>query len=413
MIHSGMVDSDTNDIPTIDLLLKHGANVTNRLKDGSTILHVAASRGLIDLIKKCVKSGVDINAQDDEGKTPLINAIFNDKPEATCELILLGANVALKNEDGFYPIHFIADASIDFPCLSEILAKIKDIDATNEQSQTSLHLAAQKSTATFSQLLSKGASIKKKDQNGETALFYAAKNKRPNNVALCIENGIDVNVSNNSKTVPLIYAVKERDYPSVVLLLNAKADPNVQDDYEDPVLTNAAKNADYSIVVALLKAGARIDTSEFEEIQNSFYDTEKGDSIIALLKTPLQNLPPLPEIDLSSKDGFWWYAGTIPASQFKKGVCRMVSSEAESIDESEEMLRFSRYEIERYTKTNYLFEQNIQIFGDIVDIDETKYTVSRDSNQLYLYSENENDCKVFKYAGKTFPESWGNSTTDN
>jgi cytohesin len=65
-------------------LLKAGADKEAKNKDQETPLHVAARRGHADTVNALLKAGANVNAVDDNGKTPSmlgdekIKAIFED-----------------------------------------------------------------------------------------------------------------------------------------------------------------------------------------------------------------------------------------------------------------------------------------------------------------------------------------------
>ena len=92
-----------------DLLRKHGG------KYGS--IHTAAAGGDTDAVKEFLADGVDVNAKDETGRTPLLLVgIDNDLhhvPQHVLEeiaelLIAKGADVNAKDEEGFTPMDHAA-----------------------------------------------------------------------------------------------------------------------------------------------------------------------------------------------------------------------------------------------------------------------------------------------------------------
>lgn len=78
----------------------------NEIKDksGATALHVAASKGYVQVIGLLVQLGVDINAKDVDGWTPLHAAVHWGQNDA-CELLAEhGANFSARNKMGSTPI---------------------------------------------------------------------------------------------------------------------------------------------------------------------------------------------------------------------------------------------------------------------------------------------------------------------
>ena len=74
----------------IGLLLSAGADVTMRDNRENTALHHAAMRGVMQVIKALVDAGSEIDAQNKQGWTPLMNACYWCQPDAVAVFIELG-----------------------------------------------------------------------------------------------------------------------------------------------------------------------------------------------------------------------------------------------------------------------------------------------------------------------------------
>lgn len=83
---------------TVEVLLKHKANVNLGTREKITPLHVAASWGYIELVSKLLEHGALIDTTEENKNTALHVALFyKDVAEV---LIKNGANLFLKNNDG-------------------------------------------------------------------------------------------------------------------------------------------------------------------------------------------------------------------------------------------------------------------------------------------------------------------------
>jgi ankyrin repeat protein len=93
-------------VETVALLIEHGAELeATSEKEGSTAMHTAASasyRG--EEVVKCLwKAGVDIDARNSVGKTPLHLAALEWSGKAFDCLVSLGADTSVSDDDGLTP----------------------------------------------------------------------------------------------------------------------------------------------------------------------------------------------------------------------------------------------------------------------------------------------------------------------
>ncbi len=94
-----------NSIETVRILLKYGADVNYRAKDGRTLLHDAIFRGREDLVDLVLKHGADINAKDKYGYTSLHWAVSNKNKKMVELLVARGADVNARNLQGRTPLY--------------------------------------------------------------------------------------------------------------------------------------------------------------------------------------------------------------------------------------------------------------------------------------------------------------------
>ena len=68
----------------------------------------AAGDGNIEAVKKHLAAGVDVNAKDEDGRTPLLHAAYQGNNEIAELLLANGADVNAKNEVDTTPLHHAA-----------------------------------------------------------------------------------------------------------------------------------------------------------------------------------------------------------------------------------------------------------------------------------------------------------------
>ncbi|MDN7245557.1 ankyrin repeat domain-containing protein [Planococcus shenhongbingii] len=123
-------------------LIRKGADVNEADDSGFTPLRWAVQEGQLDIVQLLLSHGADINAIDEEGQTPLYQAAADGNSELVEYLLDNGADIDLSG-DGVTPL-IIASCYFD----------------SNQLETVKL-------------LVERGADIHAKDNEGQTALFYA------------------------------------------------------------------------------------------------------------------------------------------------------------------------------------------------------------------------------------------------
>ena len=88
-LHAAMAEG--GNIQAVKALIAAGADVTVKTKELSTYLHTAVTVGDIEIIEAFIDAGVDVNAEDQSGVTPLMMAIHFQNERAKDALIKRGA----------------------------------------------------------------------------------------------------------------------------------------------------------------------------------------------------------------------------------------------------------------------------------------------------------------------------------
>jgi ankyrin repeat protein len=96
---------------TADLLRKHGGKTSVWLRAGESI-HVATYAGHIEAVKQHLADGVDVNAKNENGSTPLVYTALEGHKEVAELLIAKGADVNAQGDDGDTPLDWAIDLEL-------------------------------------------------------------------------------------------------------------------------------------------------------------------------------------------------------------------------------------------------------------------------------------------------------------
>ena len=141
-------------------LMAAGADPTEVDATGQTALHLAAISGQTDLVCDLVNMlGVDTEAQDADGNTPLALAVARGRLETLQLLLKLGASVESRSAKRRHPLG-IALKENRVECMRALLASGADTEAVDDIGLTALLSATRASnTEAMSALIEAGADV--------------------------------------------------------------------------------------------------------------------------------------------------------------------------------------------------------------------------------------------------------------
>ena len=126
-------------------LLAAGADVSRVQNDEwkASVLHVAAQRGDVDIMRAVIEHGADVNAVDTIQRTPLNYAAKSNNVGAIDILVEAGAILEVSEISGNTPLSYAA-FYIQPDALLALLKHGAHVNALNNDGQTPLHVAATK-----------------------------------------------------------------------------------------------------------------------------------------------------------------------------------------------------------------------------------------------------------------------------
>ena len=167
---------------------------------GRTPLHYAASGRGPGIIQLLLDSGAVVDAVEDNGRTPLMQA---GSLEGFKALQAAGADIRARANDGYTVLHraaLVADAAT----VQALIASGLDPNAMTNSGLRPLHFAS--STEIFMALRSAGADVHASTASGYSVLHWAASSLDAATVEALLAAGLEANAQTSNGLTPLLYA---------------------------------------------------------------------------------------------------------------------------------------------------------------------------------------------------------------
>ena len=287
----------TATLEQVTACLDTGVDLEAQNGSGSTPLHLAAQNNTNPtIIQVLIDAGTDLMAENNLGQTPLhLAAQNNDSPGVIEALLTAGADPRARTEDGHTPLHQAAWYNGNPVIVAVLLDAGADLEARTDgdDGHTALHEAAGNANpAVLETLLDAGANREARTNSGRTLLHFAAQNnENPVVIEALLAAGADLDAGDENGRTPLHEAARFNENPAVIeALLAAGADPMARDNAGWTVLHRAAWfNENPAAIETLLAAGveqterrrAGLDCDDWNE--EEFFEDATVEDVIACL----------------------------------------------------------------------------------------------------------------------------------
>jgi ankyrin repeat protein len=206
------------------VLVKCGARVSAKNKEGLTPLHLASARGHVEVMRLLVDNGARVSANSKDGQTPLHLALINGHLDLSRFLIEHNADVSAKDNDGWTPLRWaMSNGHLD---LARILVEHDaDVSAKDNDGRTLLHWAVERGHVDLTQfLVEHGADVSAKDNDERTPLRRAVDGGGLDLVQLLVDHGADVSTRDKQGRTLLRRAVERNRMDLARILVDGGAD---------------------------------------------------------------------------------------------------------------------------------------------------------------------------------------------
>ena len=216
--------AETGDTAATEALIESGVEVDAEDGGGETPLHKAARAGQVKTAALLMREGADANAKDDAGETPMHEAAKNDDEYLIGLLCNRGredrgtwslttrADIGARDNAGRTPLHVAAGLG-HAKVVSDLVWRLADEDARDRDGNGPLHFAARNGhTACVKALLPLAPDYETAKARG----FYG--------MMSAITSGAPVNARNKDGDTPLHFAARNGHKATVAMLLGEAAD---------------------------------------------------------------------------------------------------------------------------------------------------------------------------------------------
>jgi ankyrin repeat protein len=216
--------------------------------------HAAAGAGDTMAINAFLDGGINPNAQNSDGRTPLISAAARGDLEVVKLLLQRGADVNMKDKEGYTALFHAIEAMYEDVALTILDQPSLDPNGRGLNGVTALMSYAWRDRKdAVEKLLQLGADVNLQDNDGDAALHGVAKSGNLEIIDMLLEKGADPNLKNKLGGTPLMWAAVFGHETAARRFLERGANPSLKDADGMTALDWAVKNKRDAVVKLLKK----------------------------------------------------------------------------------------------------------------------------------------------------------------
>jgi ankyrin repeat protein len=249
------------------MLLEHKADVRAQDNSGNTPLHLAASKGHLKIARILLKYNTEVNSRNEDGSTPLLMASSNGNIEISRLLLSHNADVFVHDDEGNTPLHLAAIGG-HLEVARSLVELNADVSALNNEGLTPLQRALGSQSEGYLDimrlLLDHCANVNVHDSHRSTPLHFAASEGHLELARMLLGRKVNVNAVDDEGSTPLHQASLylwsgDPDIVQLVrLLLDDGADIHALDNRGNTPLHFAASRSHLEVARMLLELKADV-----------------------------------------------------------------------------------------------------------------------------------------------------------
>ena len=258
----------------------NGTDIFLKMEEGNDCLHIAALNGHLKLCEKLVaEHKFDVNMVDNLGWTALHHSARNGSYELIEFFIKMGADIHLKTNDGQNCFHIAARFEHLNLCKTLIDIHNFDVDMTNSMGWTVLHFSAQSGSHDLIDFfVKKGVNVLLETRAGNNSLHIAASN---GHLSLCetliTKYKLDVKMTDNDGWTALSFAAENGSYEVIEFFVEKKIDIYQKTNDGKNCLHIAASKGHFNLCKTLIeKINFNVDMVDNKKWTALHYAAQKG-----------------------------------------------------------------------------------------------------------------------------------------
>ncbi len=291
--------ADAGDIERVKEAIKSGADIhvqSEFFEDSA--LHIAASKGYLDIVKFLVENDADLLLTNGTDMTPLHLAARDGQEHVVEYLLEKAGNIPERVLNDI--IHVASMSVYGKPEIVQMLDDFRvkqakpSVDNGERTDSTLLEASEMGDLEGVKQALHKGANVNVVDDRGMMPIHWAALRGHSPIVLTLLDKNANVNSMNSAEWTPIMHASFEGHSEIVKLLLDRGADVNAKTCVSGTALMFAAGKGHIHIVKLLLGAGAdpliQIEGTESEDGMTALtYAIREGhEEVVEILREAIQ-----------------------------------------------------------------------------------------------------------------------------